>query len=221
MQLTELSLEQLLAQSEPATHAGIINLFKSSDVHYLVVCCDESEERRGLIAVGPSQDIKSFEDLEGLDFDGLRPTYFVRTQIALRKRNTRSSTRKSQLIEEETELESEPESVSVLKSPQVQALLDENPTLQSLQQHLEEEFAKVQQKMQELKKREQELLNRERFVSDAEDRLNRLTEQFMERENSLQKRELALQKKEKEFYAQRFESAIKETESKKSVVALI
>lgn len=223
MQLTELTLEQLLAQSEPATHAGIINLFKSSDVHYLVVCCDETEERRGLIAVGPSQDIKSFEDLDGLDFEGVRPAYFVRTQIMLRKRNTRAATRKSQLVQEEMESQAEFEETTgpAEKSPQVQALLDENPTLQSLQQHLEEEFAKVQEKMQELKKREQELANRERFVTDAEDRLNRLTEQFMERENSLQKRELALQKKEKEFYAQRFESAVKDVETKKSAVVLI
>ncbi|MDX2111397.1 MAG: hypothetical protein SFY80_14290 [Verrucomicrobiota bacterium] len=218
MEIREITLEQLLAQSEPATHSGIVNLWKSSDVHFLVVFSDTHEQRRGLVAVGPSHDFKSLEDLKGADFDGLRPAYMVAAQNTTRRRQQRPAfpTRGKlpeagpvtlpELDSDEASSESASAAKKLRQSAEIEASIESSPTLQTLQQHLEEQFAKVQKQLADIEQRKTDLAERERWVTDAEDRLNRLTEQFMERDASLQKRELALQKKEKDFYALRFDT---------------
>lgn len=221
-----ISLENLLAQSEPAQHSGIVNLYKSSDVHYLVVFTDDSETRRGLVAVGPAHDFKTLDEIKEANFDGLRPRACVPSQITARKDKSRQTTAQTVELDEEVITADSAESLaakmpakkakssasnipSLPKSPEVAALLDANPTLQTLQEHLEEELYKVQKQQADIDKLRKELLEREKWLNETEDRLSKITDQFMERETNLQKRELALQKRESEFYALRFDSARK------------
>lgn len=236
-----ISLEDLLAQSEPAHHTGIVNLYKSSDVHYLVVFADTAESRRGLVAVGPGHDFKSLDEIKDVNFDGLLPRAYVVAQSMAGKDRGRKSTSKSAAtkvvqLEEEVIAATSAESVAAKlpvqsassylandqalpKSPEVAALLNSNPTLRTLQEHLEEELYKVQKQQEDLNKLRKELLEREKWLNDTEDRLSKLTDQFMERETNLQKRELALQKRESEFYALRFDNARSATAPKQLVEA--
>lgn len=237
-----ISLEDLLSQSETAQHSAIVALYRRVDVHYLVVFTDDTESNRGLVAVGPGHDFKSIEEIREADFDGLRPRTYVPSQtIAQRSKklpvNSVAKTVPTVKLDEEvisasslhpiTEKISPPSAPSAPTSnhptlplsPEVAALLEDNPTLQTLREHLEGELSKIQVQQTAFDKLRKELQEREKWLGETEDRLSRLADDFMERETNLQKRELALQKRESAFYALRFDTAQSKGASKQLLEA--
>jgi len=168
MQLKELTLKELLALFDAATHERIAECHADPGIHYIVVFANHFQPDMGLLTVGPGEECKSLEQAKKAVIDRKFAKYVLRCRHAPK--------------ETAGVLESAPTGL-VRRTPQTSA-----PVAPAGGEAMERLKA-------ELDRREQELVEREAYVAQAEEALIVKIQEIERRMTELDHREEQLDKR--------------------------